>query len=116
MVTYTQLASSMLITFLSSVPINVDKMQRISTSTNGKEREVDVTKQLAPDDVPSSRRHIKYNAIDESLLEAIQSITSQGSYGSKIDTLIKHLLYLQETDPGAKSIVFSAWSDSLHSK
>ena len=41
---------------------------------------------------------------------------SYGDYGSKIQTLIRHLLYLKFTDVGAKSIVFSAWADSLHSK
>jgi len=40
---------------------------------------------------------------------------STGSYGSKIQTLIRHLLYIQCTDPGAKSIIFSAWADSLQS-
>jgi len=40
---------------------------------------------------------------------------SFGGFGSKIQTLVRHLLYLQITDPGAKSIVFSAWADSLHS-
>jgi E3 ubiquitin-protein ligase SHPRH len=40
---------------------------------------------------------------------------SFGDFGSKIQTLVCHLLYLQMTDPGAKSIVFSAWADSLHS-
>ena len=38
-----------------------------------------------------------------------------GDYGSKIQTLARHLLYLKLVDPGAKSIVFSAWADSLHS-
>jgi E3 ubiquitin-protein ligase SHPRH len=41
---------------------------------------------------------------------------SLGDFGSKIQTLVRHLLYLQTEDPGAKSIVFSAWADSLHSK
>ncbi|KAH0579535.1 hypothetical protein H2248_002389 [Termitomyces sp. 'cryptogamus'] len=38
---------------------------------------------------------------------------SFGDYGSKIQTLVRHLLYLKLTDPDAKSIVFSAWADSL---
>lgn len=40
---------------------------------------------------------------------------SFGDYGKKIQTLVQHLLYIQEIDPGSKSIVFSAWADSLHS-
>jgi len=39
-----------------------------------------------------------------------------GDFGSKIQALIRHLAHLKITDPGAKSIVFSAWADSLHSK
>jgi E3 ubiquitin-protein ligase SHPRH len=59
-----------------------------------------------------------------------------GSYGSKIQALMRHLLYrlafhrfqrlfgelcnihpyLQVAEPEAKSIVFSAWADSLHSE
>jgi E3 ubiquitin-protein ligase SHPRH len=38
-----------------------------------------------------------------------------GDYGNKIETLIRHLLYLQLKEPENKSIVFSAWADSLHS-
>lgn len=41
---------------------------------------------------------------------------SHGSYGSKIQTLVQHLLYIELVEPGAKSIVFSAWSDSLQSE
>lgn len=49
------------------------------------------------------------------VLEAIQQVQILGDFGSKIQTLVKHLLYLQVSDPGSKSIVFSAWADSLHS-
>ena len=41
---------------------------------------------------------------------------SNGSYGSKIQTLVRHLLHIQLVEPGAKSIVFSAWADSLTSE
>lgn len=41
---------------------------------------------------------------------------SNGSYGSKIQTLVRHLLHIQVVDPGAKSIIFSAWADSLASE
>ena len=47
--------------------------------------------------------------------EVIQHLDSFGDYGKKIQTIVRHLLYIQETDPGAKSIVFSAWADSLQS-
>jgi hypothetical protein len=53
---------------------------------------------------------------DPKLFEDIQTMESFGSYGSKIQALVRHLLFLQVTEPGAKSIVFSAWADSLHSE
>ncbi|KAI6163980.1 SNF2 family N-terminal domain-containing protein [Pisolithus thermaeus] len=64
--------------------------------------------------VPTSRRQIDYNMISPSLFREIQQIESEGSYGSKIQTLIRHLLHIQMSDPVSKSIVFSAWADSLH--
>jgi len=36
-----------------------------------------------------------------------------GSYGTKIDTIARHLLWLRQHDPGAKSIIFSQYSDFL---
>lgn len=36
-----------------------------------------------------------------------------GSYGSKIDMLAKHLLWLRANDPGAKSVIFSQYRDFL---
>jgi E3 ubiquitin-protein ligase SHPRH len=82
---------------------------------------------------PISRREISYNMIgidistcsginrayffaDQKLFNEIQTMESFGDFGNKIQALVRHLLYLQMTDPGAKSIVFSAWADSLHSR
>ncbi|KAI0668956.1 SNF2 family N-terminal domain-containing protein [Trametes maxima] len=63
--------------------------------------------------IPRSRREIHYNSINPQTLEEIKAMEAYGSYGSKIETLIRHLLYLDVRDPGTKSIVFSAWADSL---
>lgn len=51
--------------------------------------------------------------LDSKLFDEIKTMESFGDYGSKIQTLVRHLLYLKFTDHGAKSIVFSAWADSL---
>ncbi|EFR01745.1 hypothetical protein MGYG_04745 [Nannizzia gypsea CBS 118893] len=48
-----------------------------------------------------------YSDISSKVLEEIQNIDLPGSYGTKIDTLCRHLLWLRQHDPGAKSIVFS---------
>ena len=70
---------------------------------------------LQDDFIPKSCRKIEYSTIGPSLLAEIDTMEVRGSYGTKIDTLVRHLLYLQLADVGAKSIVFSAWEDSLHS-
>lgn len=67
------------------------------------------------EDAPQSRRVIEYNTISPEVLEELKKIDCLGSYGTKIETLVRHLLYLEDVDPGCKSIVFSAWADSLYS-
>ena len=94
-------------------PIILDELQRFAIDQK--------TQQSAPpkivnnEPIPKSRRQIEYNVINPSIMEIIELTESHGSYGSKIQTLVRHLLYIQVVDPGAKSIVFSAWADSLHS-
>ena len=97
-----------------SFPINVDALQRFSIQKNDKDKAAQLPEKLQ-DAIPKSRRKIEYNTIGPSLLAEIDTMEVCGSYGTKIDTLVRHLLFLQLTDPGAKSIVFSAWEDSLHS-
>jgi hypothetical protein len=97
-----------------SFPINVDALQRFSIQKNDKDKAAQLPEKLQ-DSIPKSRRKIEYNTIGPSLLAEIDTMEVCGSYGTKIDTLVRHLLFLQLTDAGAKSIVFSAWEDSLHS-
>ncbi|KAK6952260.1 hypothetical protein Daesc_006795 [Daldinia eschscholtzii] len=55
-----------------------------------------------------------YSKFSSRKLEAIQSINLNGpSFATKIDTLAKHLLWLRVEDPGAKSVIFSQFSDFL---
>ena len=98
------------------VPINASQLQRFSIDNNkpGEQHALAPPKILEGNEImPRSRREIQYSYIDAQTLQDIQAIDLLGSYGSKIETLVKHLLYLNITDPGAKSIVFSAWADSL---
>lgn len=98
------------------VPINASQLQRFSIDNNkpGEQHAQPPPKILEGNEImPRSRREIQYSYIDAQTLQDIQAIDLLGSYGSKIETLVKHLLYLNITDPGAKSIVFSAWADSL---
>ena len=55
-----------------------------------------------------------YREFSEDKLVAIKNIELDGpSYATKIDTMIKHLLWLREKDPGAKSIIFSQFRGFL---
>ncbi|KAI0298963.1 SNF2 family N-terminal domain-containing protein [Multifurca ochricompacta] len=96
-------------------PINVNTLQRFSMKKKDKDKVVQSPEKLHGDAIPKSHRKIEYNTIGPSLLSEIDTMEVRGSYGIKIDTLVRHLLYLQLADPGAKCIVFSAWEDSLHS-
>ncbi|KAI0350953.1 hypothetical protein OH77DRAFT_1411940 [Trametes cingulata] len=96
------------------VPINTDQLQRFTIDQKPGEAAQPPPKVLSNNEiVPRSRREIQYNFISPQVMQDIQAMESYGSYGSKIETLVRHLLYLEVTDPGAKSIVFSAWADSL---
>ncbi|KAI1498559.1 SNF2 family N-terminal domain-containing protein [Biscogniauxia marginata] len=55
-----------------------------------------------------------YSEFNDAKLEAIKDIVLDGpSFATKIDTLIKHILWLREEDPGAKSIIFSQFKGFL---
>ncbi|KZT68625.1 hypothetical protein DAEQUDRAFT_671213 [Daedalea quercina L-15889] len=97
------------------VAINSNQLQRFSIR-KPKDESVPIAPSLIRKNevIPKSLRQIDYNYIPASMFEDIQTMESTGSYGSKINTLLRHLLYLEIADPGSKSIVFSAWADSLH--
>jgi E3 ubiquitin-protein ligase SHPRH len=98
-----------------SFPINVGALQRFSIQKKDKDKAARPPEKLQGNTIPKSRRKIEYNTVGASLLAEIDTMEVRGSFGTKIDTLVRHLLYLQLADAGAKSIVFSAWEDSLHS-
>ncbi|KAL6308831.1 SNF2 family N-terminal domain-containing protein [Sparassis latifolia] len=96
------------------VALKADQLQRFSL-----DQECEPVPEAPPrlvnnEPAPKSRRQIQYNLIDPKVFEEIQAVESLGSYGSKIQTLVRHLLYLETVEPGTKSIIFSAWADSLH--
>jgi len=61
-----------------------------------------------------SNVHVPYLQVEGSIMSSISATLAVGDYGSKIQTLMKHILFILESDPKAKLIVFSAWLDSLH--
>ncbi|KAL4808559.1 peptide N-acetyl-beta-D-glucosaminyl asparaginase amidase A-domain-containing protein [Aspergillus unguis] len=54
-----------------------------------------------------------YTDIGSGTLHEIKNIDLQDSFGTKIDTLARHILWLREHDPGAQSIVFSQYKSFL---
>ena len=61
----------------------------------------------------AQNRHLIYSEVDTSTMNEIKSINLDGSYGTKIDMLARHLLWLRQQDKGLKSIIFSQYSDFL---
>ena len=61
---------------------------------------------------PSNQTSI-YSDIDNQIMQEIKSIDLPTSFGTKIDTLGRHLHWIRENDPGAKSIVFSQFREFL---
>ncbi|KAL9614149.1 MAG: hypothetical protein Q9167_001359 [Letrouitia subvulpina] len=54
-----------------------------------------------------------YSDIHRSTLNEIKNIEVNGSFGTKVDSLARHILWLREHDSGSKSIVFSQFRDFL---
>ncbi|KAL6716342.1 hypothetical protein ACLMJK_005908 [Lecanora helva] len=54
-----------------------------------------------------------YSGIGDTTLRQIKNVDLDGSFGTKIDLLARHILWIREHDPGAKSIIFSQYRDFL---
>lgn len=54
-----------------------------------------------------------YTDISTSMLKQINEIKLDAFYGSKIDTLARHILWLRAHDPGSKAVVFSQYRGFL---
>lgn len=62
----------------------------------------------------ASLRSVIYAEISKTKLAEIKNIELEGpSFTTKIDTLARHLIWLRESDPGAKSIIYSQFKDFL---
>lgn len=62
---------------------------------------------------PGSSNTSIYSDISDSTMREIKMIDLEGSYGTKIDMIARHLLWIRANDPGAKSIIFSQFGDFL---
>lgn len=54
-----------------------------------------------------------YSEMNESTMKEIKMIDLNGSYGTKVDMIARHLIWLRNNDVGAKSIIFSQFGDFL---
>jgi E3 ubiquitin-protein ligase SHPRH len=66
-----------------------------------------------PANPSSPQKSAIYSEVDNTLMDEVKSIDLPASFGTKIDTLGRHLLWIREHDPGAKAIVFSQYRDFL---
>ncbi|GAM83429.1 hypothetical protein ANO11243_014170 [Dothideomycetidae sp. 11243] len=83
-----------------------------SDSDNADGETNDVSKDKGDDNEPSMR---VYTSMSTSDLMAIKSIDlpRSRSFGTKIDTISRHLLYIRRNDPGSKTLIFSQYRDFL---
>lgn len=63
---------------------------------------------------PSKKVSTIYTEFNAEKLAEIRNIDLEGpSFTTKVDMLLRHLMWLRESDPGAKSIVFSQYKEFL---
>lgn len=62
----------------------------------------------------TSKKSAIYSEFGGDKLAEIRNIDLDGpAFTTKVDNLVRHLLWLRENDPGAKSIIFSQYADFL---
>ncbi|KAF2757096.1 hypothetical protein EJ05DRAFT_55747 [Pseudovirgaria hyperparasitica] len=62
---------------------------------------------------PMSNLSSLYSDMSGTTMQEIKGVELNGSYGTKIDTMSRHVLWLRQNDPGSKCIIFSQYSDFL---
>ncbi|WEJ97680.1 ATP-dependent DNA helicase [Yamadazyma tenuis] len=55
-----------------------------------------------------------YKHMDDMVVNDIQKIKLKHSYSSKVDMIVKQVLYLKQQDPSVQIVVFSQWQDLLY--
>lgn len=91
------------------------KPQQLEVTSDGSGRP-DAQDAAAAGSPPERRPHGSaiYAEFNQEQLTQIKNIDLDGpSFTTKVDTLLRHLVWLRDSDPGAKSIVFSQYRDFL---
>ena len=71
-------------------------------------------KEKRRDDEHKNEAATIFSTIQDTMLNQIKNYDVDGSFGTKVDTLARHILWIRENDPGAKSVVFSQFRDFLN--
>ncbi|KAF4978695.1 hypothetical protein FZEAL_4964 [Fusarium zealandicum] len=88
--------------------------QQLKVHSDNPEQQNDTENSLQRKQNSSPKKTMIYSEFNSDKLAEIQNIELDGpSFTTKVDTLVKHLLWLRESDPGAKSIVFSQYRGFL---
>lgn len=100
-------------TNLHDITINPQQLQ--VHSDNAEQAQPDLEGNLEQRRTDSPKKTGIYSEFNADKLAEIQKIELDGpSFTTKADTLVKHLIWLRESDPGAKSIVFSQYKGFLN--
>ncbi|KAI9839654.1 MAG: hypothetical protein M1819_002280 [Sarea resinae] len=74
-----------------------------------KPQELQVQEEDTANSFSSKQNSAFYKDISKSTLSQIKNIDLNGSFGTKIDSIARHILWIRANDPGAKSIIFSQY-------
>jgi E3 ubiquitin-protein ligase SHPRH len=98
---------------LHDIAIKPQQLQIVSEGTNREDAGAARQQQLRQPTASKATTTI-YSELNADKLAEIKNIDLDGpSFTTKVDTLVRHLLWLRESDPGAKSIIFSQYRDFL---
>ncbi|WVQ84030.1 hypothetical protein IAT38_006175 [Cryptococcus sp. DSM 104549] len=77
----------------------------------------DLGGELSTEEQENQRRQAdldRLRMLDVDKRKEVMQMDMMGEYGSKINFLVKHLLYYKSREPDARHVIFSNWSDSLN--
>ncbi|MCO5598663.1 hypothetical protein L7F22_052760 [Adiantum nelumboides] len=89
--------------------VNLRNVYRVTYGEKGKKRQKE-----QPRSDKDTLQSEYFNVIDDSTLLAIQRMPIRSTLGSKLDLLTRHLLYIEHTQPGSKSLIFTAFSRGIN--
>ncbi|KAK4164910.1 putative ATP-dependent helicase IRC20 [Cladorrhinum sp. PSN259] len=98
---------------LHDITLKPQELRLHSDTGDGQDASTSSQKQMSPTAKSRTSAAI-YKEFNPEELAEIKNIDLDGpNFTTKVDTLIRHLLWLRQSDPGAKSIVFSQYKEFL---